>query len=97
MNRGGMGTVYRALQISMSRDVAVKLLSPDQISNKDFIKHFYRAAHAAARLSHPHIVSAIDVGEDNGYHYFAMEWVNGKSLKDLMDEQDNKPLSEERA
>jgi len=84
IGEGGMGTVYQANQLSMNRDVALKLLSRKQSANKKFIQHFYREARAAARMSHSNIVTAINVGEDKGIHYFAMELVDGISLRELM-------------
>jgi len=84
---GGMGTVYRALQISMNREVALKILPPKQAQNSTFIKRFHREARTAARLNHPNIVTAIDVGESKGLHFFAMEYVHGLTLKDLMEQK----------
>jgi serine/threonine protein kinase len=87
IGEGGMGAVFRAFQISMNRYVALKVLTGGQSRDGQFIKRFYREAHAAARMTHPNIVSAIDVGEDKGQHYFAMELIEGISLRDLMRER----------
>lgn len=93
IGQGGMGTVYRALQISMNREVALKILPRKQSQNETFIKRFHREARTAARLNHPNVVTAIDVGEDKGLHFFAMEYVPGITLKGLMDKT-NAPLNE---
>ncbi|MFC1672311.1 serine/threonine-protein kinase, partial [Planctomycetota bacterium] len=79
IGRGGMGAVYKARQISLDRMVALKILPPALAEKPDFITRFMREARAAARLSHPNIVAAIDVGDADGYHYFAMEFVEGET------------------
>lgn len=84
VGRGGMGTVYRARQLSVDRIVAVKILKPALTSSTSFIKRFKDEAKAAAQLNHPNIVQAIDAGEDQGYYYFAMEFVDGETLHRLM-------------
>jgi len=84
VGRGGMGTVYRARQISVDRIVAVKILKPSLAQNKSFIKRFSEEAKAAAKLNHPNIVQAIDAGEGGGYYYFAMEFVDGETLHRIL-------------
>ena len=84
VGRGGMGTVYRARQLSVDRIVAVKILRPSLARNRAFISRFKEEARAAAKLNHPNIVLAIDAGDDNGYYYFAMEYVDGETLHRLM-------------
>ena len=84
VGRGAMGAVYRARQLSVDRIVAVKILRPSLAQNKEFIKRFSEEAKAAARLNHPNIVQAIDAGEDGGYYYFAMEFVDGETLHRMM-------------
>ncbi len=81
---GGMGAVYKARQISLNRIVALKVLPQRLARDKDFIVRFYREARAVARFSHPNIVSGFDVGEADGYHYLAMEFVEGSSAADLL-------------
>ncbi len=90
---GGMGAVYRAKQISLDRIVALKLLPEKFAKDETFVARFYREAKVAARLDHPHIVRAVDVGEAEGKHYFAMEFVEGKSLGDMLDEDGMLPES----
>ena len=84
VGRGGMGTVYRARQISVDRIVAVKILKPSLAQDKEFIQRFKAEAKAAAQLNHPNIVQAIDAGEAGGYYYFAMEFVDGETLHRTM-------------
>jgi len=84
VGRGGMGTVYRARQVSVDRIVAVKILKPSLAANAAFIKRFSEEARAAAKLNHPNIVQAIDAGQDGGYYYFAMEFVDGETLHRMM-------------
>ena len=78
--QGGMATVYEAEQLSIGRTVALKVLRGRLAEDKVFVGRFQREARAAARLSHPNIVSAIDVGEADGRHYFVMEYVDGETV-----------------
>ncbi|MBE7464636.1 MAG: protein kinase [Planctomycetes bacterium] len=82
---GAMGAVYRARQTSLDRLVALKLLKPELARDPAFVARFQREARATARLSHPHIVAGIDVGCDEGMHFFAMEFVEGQTLRQLME------------
>ncbi|MDF1666953.1 MAG: serine/threonine-protein kinase, partial [Planctomycetota bacterium] len=95
LGRGGMGTVYRATQLSMERDVAVKVLSRRLSKDKKFCKKFLQEARNAAKLNHENIMGGIDCGESNGLHYFVMEYVPGESLVDQIDRDG--PLSIDRA
>ena len=78
---GGMGIVYKAQQLSMDRPVALKILPPSCARDRVFVERFLREARSAARLNHPNIVQAYDVGEADGLYYFAMELVDGESLR----------------
>lgn len=80
VGRGGMGTVYKAKQLSVDRIVAVKILRPALARNQSFIERFREEAKAAAKLNHPNVVQAIDSGEESGYYYFAMEYVDGETM-----------------
>jgi eukaryotic-like serine/threonine-protein kinase len=80
ISTGGMGTVYKAFQRGMNRDVAVKVLPSELAELPVALQRFYQEARAAARLDHPNIVRAITVGEQDGLHYFAMEYVKGENL-----------------
>ncbi len=85
VGKGAMAVVYKARQISLDRIVAVKVLPKRLSENPDFVERFYKEGKAAARLSHNNIVQAIDVGvSPDGYHYFVMEFVEGKTLYDMM-------------
>lgn len=95
IGKGAMGAVYKARQISMDRIVALKLLPRRLSRDANFVKRFMREARMCARLNHPNIVSAIDVGESNGYHYFAMEFVEGKTLERVLKRE--KRIPEDRA
>ncbi|MCY3023449.1 MAG: serine/threonine-protein kinase, partial [Planctomycetota bacterium] len=85
LGQGGMGAVFKARQLSMDRIVALKVLPPSLAKQPTFIERFMREARASARLSHPNIVGGIDVGQDGGVYYFAMEYVDGSSAKDLVE------------
>ncbi|MFZ5441833.1 MAG: protein kinase domain-containing protein [Myxococcota bacterium] len=77
---GGMGTVWLARQLSLDRNVAVKVLRPHLGEDPAFVIQFTREALAAAQLSHHHIVQIFDIGFDRGVHFFSMEYVEGESL-----------------
>jgi len=81
-----MGEVYLARQISLKREVALKVLAPELSNSLDFVARFEKEAAALASLSHPNIVNIIDRGEHAGTYYFAMELVNGPSLRELVRE-----------
>ena len=89
LGRGGMGVVYRARQLSLDREVAVKVLPSLASMNPGAVERFRREAEACARLSHPGIVAVHGVGEVGGDHYFAMELVEGPSFADLLDQRDS--------
>jgi len=92
--RGGMGSVYKAVQESIDRVVAVKLLGAKYASDSVFVERFLREARAAARLNHPNIVQAIDVGQADGHYYFVMEYVEGPTLAALLKERGTIPAVE---
>ncbi len=85
LGKGGMGTVYKARQLSMNRLVAIKVLHPRLAANPEFIQRFQREAHLAARLSHNNIIQAIDVGSYGATHFFVMELVEGKTIREELD------------
>lgn len=80
LGKGGMGAVYKAMQPSLNRIVAIKVLPGDFAKDPDAVARFHREAQTVAMLSHPNIVQIIDKGEDQGILYFAMEYVEGTSL-----------------
>ncbi len=81
---GAMGTVYKARQLSLDRDVAIKVLSPDLAKDPAFVDRFLTEARAVARLNHANIISGIDVGEAEGVKYFVMEFVDGTTVASLL-------------
>ena len=84
LGRGGMGVVYVARQTSLGRDVALKLIRPDQLYFPGARERFRREVEVVARLAHPGIVPVYTVGEDQGIPYFAMELVAGASLEEVL-------------
>jgi serine/threonine-protein kinase len=85
LGKGAMATVFKAKQLSLDRIVAIKVLPKKMSESAEFVERFYKEGKAAARLSHNNIVQAIDVGSTaDGVHYFVMEYVEGKTLYDVM-------------
>ena len=82
LGQGAMATVYKAKQLSLDRIVAVKVLPRRMSENEEFVSRFRKEGRAAAKLSHINIVQAIDVGEAGGYHYFVMEYIDGRTVWD---------------
>ncbi len=85
--RGGMGIVFKAKDRILDRIVAYKILSSNLKTNKVAVKYFLREAQAAAKMSHPNIVTVFDAGEQDGEYYMAMEYVEGQTLKALFNRQ----------
>lgn len=81
---GGMGEVYRAVQESLGRVVALKILSPELTSDRNFVEKFVREARAAGKLNHPNVVHVHEVNEENGLYFFSMELIEGGSVQDLV-------------
>lgn len=89
IGRGGMGVVYRAKDVRIERIVAIKelLINPSLVkAAEEIIARFHREAQTAGSLQHPNIVTIHDFGEDSGSHYIAMEFIEGKNLKEYMEE-----------
>lgn len=85
IGKGAMASVYKARQLSLDRIVAIKVLPKRLSENAEFVERFYYEGKAAAKLSHNNIVQAIDVGSTpDGFHYFVMEMIEGKTLYDIM-------------
>ena len=85
IGRGGMGVVYQAVQMRMRRTIALKLLIRRDMSEK-FINRFKREGHACAQLRHQNLVAAFEVGHADGWHYFAMELVDGPTVNNMVRE-----------
>ncbi|MBI5367859.1 MAG: protein kinase, partial [Planctomycetes bacterium] len=84
IGKGGMGVVYRAVQVAMDRSVAVKVLAGKYAQSQTFVQRFLKEARASARLSHPNIIQGIDVREAKGKYCFIMEYVDGPRVGDLL-------------
>jgi eukaryotic-like serine/threonine-protein kinase len=84
--RGGMATVYRARDERLDREVALKVMHASLADDEEFVSRFIREARSTARLSHPGVVAVFDQGADDGHVYLAMEYVEGRTLRDLIDE-----------
>ncbi|MDF2966754.1 MAG: protein kinase, partial [Nocardioidaceae bacterium] len=85
--RGGMATVYRAMDSRLDRPVAVKIMHPHLAADSDFAARFVREARAVARLNHVGVVSVYDQGSDDGLVYLAMEYVPGRTLRDVISDE----------
>jgi serine/threonine-protein kinase len=85
LGQGAMGVVYRARQVSLNRWVAVKILHPRLASKPDLLARLKQEAHLAARLSHNNVVQAIDVGTAGSVHFFVMELVEGRTIRQDLD------------
>jgi serine/threonine protein kinase/WD40 repeat protein len=86
LGRGGMGIVYEAEQESLNRHVAIKVLAPGTSRSPQVIQRFLREARAAAQLHHTNIVPVFGVGERDGLHYYAMQFIRGLSLEKVLTE-----------
>lgn len=84
LSRGGMGEVFLAKQISLDRPVALKVLQQRHLDDKEYVDSLFKEARAAAKLSHPNIVQAYAVGEEDGIFYFAMEYIRGETFKQIL-------------
>jgi len=93
--RGGMATVYRATDLRLDRPVAVKIMHTGLGDDHDFAARFVREARSAARLSHPNVVGVFDQGDDHGTLFLAMEYVEGRTLRDVL--RAEAPLAPRRA
>jgi len=85
LGAGAMATVFKARQLSLDRTVAIKVLPKKLGESEEFVQRFHKEGKAAARLNHNNIVQAIDVGEAGGYHYFVMEYIDGRTVYDDLD------------
>ncbi|PKM80999.1 MAG: serine/threonine protein kinase, partial [Firmicutes bacterium HGW-Firmicutes-13] len=91
---GGMAVVYKGCDILLNRFVTVKILRAQFALDENFVSRFRREAQAAASLSHPNIVNIYDVGEEEDTYYIVMEYIDGKSLKELINEKGRLPVNQ---
>src|SRR5438105_1334565 len=91
---GGMSTVYRALDETLQRQVAIKLMNREVATDSDQLERFRREARAVAQLSHPNVVGVIDAGEDEGRPYIVFEYVEGETLKERIRRMGRLPIAE---
>ena len=97
IGRGGMGTVYRAQQQSLDRQVAIKLLSAGAQATRDFVDSLRSEARHAARMQHPNIVNVFEIGERHGLVYYVMPLIEGQSLAERIDHDGPMPALEAAA
>src|SRR5437867_7175656 len=95
LGRGGMARVFLGTDRVLGRRVAVKVLSSQFAHDESFVARFRREAQSAASLNHPNVVSVFDTGSDNGTHFIVMEYIQGKTLAEVIKEE--APLPPERA
>ena len=85
IGQGGIAEIFRGRQESLARDVAIKILSPNLLSDADIVRRFERESMVIAQLNHPNIVHVIDRGKAGTRYYFVMEYVDGASLREVID------------
>ncbi len=88
IGEGCMGHVYLAEQTSMKRDVAIKVLKKSITTDASAVEDFFKEAKTTGKLDHPNIVTAIDTGESDGHYYLVMNYIEGSTLEDLLEERD---------
>ncbi|MBI5117918.1 protein kinase [Candidatus Poribacteria bacterium] len=91
IGKGGMGVVYLARDSESGRKIALKTLLPESTRNLNYIDRFRREANAVSQLDHPHIVKVHEIGEEDGLHYFAMEYLAGPTLGSLLKQKGRFP------
>lgn len=92
LGRGGMAVVYKARQTDLDRIVALKILPPALTHDSGYVARFRQEAKSAARLEHPHIMPIYEVGEASGLHYIAMKFIEGRTVKDLLEAEGALPV-----
>ena len=93
LGRGGMAMVFRAHQTDLNRVVALKILPPEMTYDQSYIARFQQEARAAAGLEHSHIVPIYEIGSADGFYYIAMKYIEGGTLKEIIDRDAPIPLA----
>src|ERR1051325_5157098 len=94
LGRGGMGNVYKARERTLDRYVALKIVPEFRASDEQFIERFRREARLVARLRHPRIVSVHEVGSLGGFHYFSMDYIEGGTLRSVVQRRGTLPVED---
>ncbi len=94
LGEGGMGVVYRARDLNLERMVAIKMLHPEMLHQPDLLKRFRNEAHVTARLSHPNIATLYNFFSEDNLHCLVMEYVNGKTLEQILETHKQLPEKE---
>ncbi|MDR3403674.1 MAG: serine/threonine-protein kinase [Chthoniobacter sp.] len=84
LGRGAMGITYKALDTTLERHVALKVINPDQLTSEETRQRFLREARATAQLRHPNVAGVFHLGAEGGTHYYAMEFIDGETLETLV-------------
>ena len=87
IGEGGMGRIYKATHEALKKRVAIKILPDQYATNERYVTRFLREARSAARVEHPNIVSVLNVGEDQGYHFIIMQYIEGTDLDTIVKER----------
>ncbi|HEX9485858.1 MAG TPA: protein kinase [Gemmatimonadales bacterium] len=94
LGKGGMGQVFLAHDLTLEREVAIKVLPPDVSQDDQVVRRFQQEAKTAAKLDHPNIIPIYRVESEGGLNYFVMKYVSGTSLEDLLDKKEPLPVPE---
>ncbi|GIK51209.1 MAG: serine/threonine protein kinase [Planctomycetaceae bacterium] len=97
LGEGGLGSVFKARQISMNRLVALKVLHKQWISDDEFRKRFVLEARIVGKLSHQNLIQVYDVGKEGDYYYFSMEYVEGRTVEELIQDSPRRQMEVGRA
>ncbi|HVH67952.1 MAG TPA: protein kinase [Gemmatimonadales bacterium] len=87
LGKGGMGTVFLAHDLTLEREVAIKVLPPDVVQDEQVVRRFQQEAKTAAKLDHPNIIPIYRVESEGGLNYFVMKYISGTSLEDLLEKK----------
>ena len=94
LGQGGMGEVFLARQLSLDRHVAIKLLSKEMAKKKGFVERFEREAKSMGKFIHPNAVQVFAYGVTNNQHYLAIEFIDGQSMQDWMNQLGKLPIGD---